>query len=222
MPTAKRGSLLRLPIESSNQLDYNIFVARVAPENQNLTGCHISSKDLQRREVMPKGIYQRPSALKRFLRKIANGSVHPALGTPCWLWTGLVLKRIGGYGAFTDDSGKRCLVHRFSYKHFIGEIPVGMNICHHCDNPPCVNPKHLFVGDNAANAADRDAKGRQVIRKGEEFTHAKLTDNIVRDIRKRYTPRCPVNGARAMSREFGVSHVLIRWVVHRRIWKHVK
>lgn len=50
--------------------------------------------------------------------------------------------------------------HRVSYELFVGPIPAGMHVLHHCDNPPCVRPSHLFLGDAKVNAQDRAAKGR--------------------------------------------------------------
>lgn len=173
---------------------------------------------------MPKGRYQRPTAETRFWNKVnKNGPLHPVLKTKCWVWTGATLKcKNGGYGLLTANGRAGFLAHRYSYTINVGTIPEGLNVCHECDNPSCVRPDHLFVGDNRANAADRDAKGRQVVRHGEEFTHAKLTDEIVRQIRRRYIPRHPFHGGRAMGREFGVSKTVIRWVLSRKIWKHVE
>lgn len=82
----------------------------------------------------------------------------------CWIWTGA--KDEQGYGHIysTDSRGKRKtrLAHRVSYCFFIGEIPFGLDICHRCDNPPCVNPKHLFAGTVTDNLNDAINKGRYI------------------------------------------------------------
>ena len=77
----------------------------------------------------------------------------------CWEWQG---NRVGiGYGALGGArGGKSWMAHRYSYTHFVGEIPEGMVICHRCDNPSCVNPKHLFAADHHANMRDMAQKGR--------------------------------------------------------------
>lgn len=75
----------------------------------------------------------------------------------CWLFQGYTNEK--GYGRIRYK-GKKELVHRAAYMHYVGEIPEGMLVCHECDVPGCCNPEHLFTGSNADNIADRDAKGR--------------------------------------------------------------
>ncbi len=111
-----------------------------------------------------------------------NGPIHPILGTRCWLYTGRIEAK--GYGR-----ASRILAHRFAWIEAEGSIPEGLHVLHHCDNPPCVNRAHLFVGTNDENAADCVAKGRrkkgpgpgrfgvghrlgQLCKNGHEFTEA--------------------------------------------------
>lgn len=77
----------------------------------------------------------------------------------CWEWTGGTQSR--GYGITgIPKTRKKIVTHRASYEAFIGEIPKGLYVCHKCDNPPCCNPNHLFVGTQKENLQDMVRKGR--------------------------------------------------------------
>ena len=89
----------------------------------------------------------------------------------CLEWTGA---HSHGYGVLTAG-GKNIYTHRLAWQIVNGPIPKGMFICHTCDNPPCCDPEHLWLGTNADNTADKVAKGRQGInaRAQSRKTHCK-------------------------------------------------
>jgi hypothetical protein len=96
--------------------------------------------------------------IERFFQKVdKSGSVD---FPDCWFWTGAPTSR--KYGSFVYYTKKPAIgAHVASYLLHKGEIPTGMLVCHHCDNPPCVNPEHLFLDTNSGNMKDMFAKNRQ-------------------------------------------------------------
>ncbi len=131
----------------------------------------------------------------------------------CWPWIAGTTK---GYGGFWD--GSRAIgAHCFSWELVHGPVPDGLCVLHSCDNRPCVNPTHLWLGSRAENSADMVAKGRSSRRKGEANPRAKLTEEQVRVIRI-FSQR--VNRTLLASR-FGVSNSLVGQILRRKCWKHI-
>ncbi len=130
----------------------------------------------------------------------------------CWLWTGCVQR----YGQFAPHQSRAIKAHRFSWIIHYGQIPEGMHVLHRCDNPPCVNPEHLFLGTHKDNMADMVSKGRQTL--GEDNPSAKLKGVDVRAIRN----RCKEGfSGKQLSEVFRVSRSTIYAIKNRHIWKHI-
>ena len=132
--------------------------------------------------------------------------------TGCLNWTGYTNR--GGYGTIGVD-GKMTLTHRYLWQRKNGPIPMGMFICHHCDNPPCCEESHLFLGTNADNMKDRNAKGRQAKLKGSQNGQSKLTESDIPMIRS------DTRLHRTIAAEYGVTRPLIGMIKARKAWRHV-
>lgn len=143
------------------------------------------------------------------------------LGLPqdvCWPWPKSFNK--GGYGTVRRDK-KLSLTHRAAYRAFHGPIPDGMYVLHECDNPPCCNPHHLFLGTHKDNMDDMDRKGRRSPPRmiyGEEHHEARLDKNAVLDILARWQAG---QSMRAIGRHYRVTHEAVRKVVRGETWRHV-
>lgn len=149
-------------------------------------------------------------SLKNKLFSTTNISAGP---DGCWPW--IAGKGIGGYGRIRVGSKTR-YAHRVSFEMHCGPIPNGMFVCHSCDNPSCINPKHLFLGTPAENMADRDAKGRQAHQRGEINPLAKLTEADVLAIRS-----AKGRLQRELAAQYGVSRGHISFIRTGRKWRHL-
>lgn len=122
---------------------------------------------------------------------------------------------------------KEQLAHRISWILTNGEIPKGMEVCHKCDNPPCCNPNHLFLGTHLDNMRDSKNKGRNShgpILHGTKHPLSKLTDEDIAEIRKCYVPtprKKSDNNLPALAKRYGVAKSLIHRIVTNQSWTHV-
>ena len=142
----------------------------------------------------------------------------------CWLWRGATtLRGYGtlGVGSMRDGTRRHAMAHRVSYEIHFGPIPDGLFVCHSCDNPPCVNPAHLFLGTPAQNTADMHAKGRGVVPvspavSGEQVSTAKLTTAQAIEIRQLYDAG---GGLRGIAGKFGISRAQVCNIGRRKAWR---
>jgi hypothetical protein len=176
-----------------------------------------AEKTLTHRKQKFNSFYQRTKTPEqRFWDYVdKNGSVpdHMARLGKCWIWRGV--KDRYGYGNIAVI-GKTVLSHRFSFSlHY--KVPIkGFCVLHKCDNPPCVNPKHLFRGNNKDNSYDMTKKGRQA--KGENVHLAKLNAEKVKAIR---TLIQDGHSECSIARIFHVTQHTVYCIKYRITWKHI-
>jgi hypothetical protein len=129
----------------------------------------------------------------------------------CWPWLGAKSK--SGYGVLSAGPRGQVRAHRFAYELTHGAIPDGLVVCHACDNRPCCNPAHLWIGTTQDNEDDKRAKGRNI--RGALSPRAKLTDEIVLSIRSSN------DSVTQLAVRYGVSCGTISAVRRGITWKHV-
>ena len=135
----------------------------------------------------------------------------------CWEWQGT---RSNGYGSFMTK-GRNERTHRHTMELTMGRRLTSREfVCHRCDNPPCCNPAHLFIGTPADNIHDMIRKGRQRLNPllGESSPVAKLTTDIVLAIRREYRPGV---SHQELADRYSVGTTTIGNILHRRTWRHV-
>ena len=146
--------------------------------------------------------------ITRFWTKVTKRSKHE-----CWEWDSW--RYSTGYGGFEFKSGlrhKHGSAHRLMWTIVNGPIPKGLYVLHRCDNRPCVNPDHLFLGTCQDNIRDAVAKGR--------FRNsAILTEHQVRKIRKAHAAGTAI--AR-LAKRYGLTYQCIYAVIRRKSWADIE
>jgi hypothetical protein len=155
----------------------------------------------------------------------------------CWEWTGTRSPRWRGYGRVSSGPHRGMLAHRLAYALAVGPIPEGLLVCHHCDNRPCCNPAHLFLGTEADNTQDCIKKGRFIypppvgaahphysvlyperVLRGEKITTSKLKPDQVREI-KDASSRGALS--KDLAAQYGVAKSTISSIINNRWWRHI-
>ncbi len=187
----------------------------------------------------PPGVFA--STEERFWAKVDRRGANE-----CWPWTAGVDS--DGYGSFRPGGSAPCVTaSRFSWvlAHPGVLITPDINVCHHCDNPPCCNPDHLFVGTVAANMADRNRKGRQArgqrvivnrdssylrgdshwkrrqparTPRGEAIGTARFTEADVRAMREAYALG---ELQTSIAKRYGTAQAVVSGIIRRKSWAHV-
>lgn len=138
---------------------------------------------------------------ERFWSKVDKTSA-----TGCWNWT--ATRNAQGYGAIRHNR-KMVAAHRLVWEMTNGPIPDGLDVCHHCDNPSCVNPSHLFLGTHGDNMLDMAIKERRIF---------KLTQRDVKEIRRLRSEGRLLSDIAEL---FGISSSSVSGIALGRTWKHV-
>jgi hypothetical protein len=141
-----------------------------------------------------------PALESRFFRKVS-------IDDGCWEWLGGKISR--GYGAYYPNK-HTVYAHRYMWEALNGPIPAGLFVCHHCDNPSCVRPDHLFLGTHRDNMHDMRSKGHG---------NTTLTEDDVRLIRQ--CTDHSWSSCQQLGVQFGVTPENIQFIITGRTWKHI-
>jgi len=172
--------------------------------NTNPRNCHHCKTKRWNKEGPGKKVYQ-GQLLKILLNLIASETDN------CIEWP--YARVADEYGVITLNKKPYRTTH-VSWEIANGtQVPKGKKVCHICDNPPCINPRHLFLGTNIDNM--QDAKEKDRLARGEDHGLAKLTEDAVREIRQSFTSQ------RKLAAKFGVATQTIYCVRIGKTWTHV-
>lgn len=132
----------------------------------------------------------------------------------CWEWQGNFKN---GYGYFMSNKTEKA-VHRIIYEQYNEKIPKGYMVCHSCDNTKCINPAHLFIGMQVDNMKDMLNKNRANKAKGENHHRAKITEEQVKIIKKKYNQGLNM---KEIQKLLNISYRTIQHICSGTSWKHV-
>lgn len=206
--------------------------------NDTHSGVAAATNEAPANEVKPLALTERQ---KRNFEKKIDKSPHPK---GCWIWT--ASRNTAGYGTF-QFSGEKRGAHQASFILYKGPIPVATPfVCHSCDNPPCVNPEHLFLGTPLDNMRDMVKKNRQAsgdeagprkrpesrprgddhhtrrmpetVQRGEDNPLTTMTEQDVRNI---MLARSTGLGGRAIAVELKLGKGAVDGVIYGRTWRHI-
>lgn len=159
--------------------------------------------------------YRKAAAGLSFMEKLKNEAgfwarVDARGEDECWEWQGSMSH--GGYGVYAPMAGVLLRAHRIAFALANGSIDEDLLVCHHCDNPPCVNPKHLFLGTPKDNTVDMIVKGRKKVHRGESNNMSKITsaDAAAIFVDKRTNAE--------IAKQYGVTPTLASQIRARKIW----
>ncbi len=151
--------------------------------------------------------------MKKTIQERFDEKLIPEPYSGCYLWFGAHDRQ--GYGRISvgGRSGQAQVSHRIAWQLHRGEIPNGLDVCHTCDTPECVNPDHLFVGTRRDNMQDAANKGRTTI--GERNPQSKLTEAQVLEIRSSPESR------KVLAQRYGVLPNAISRIKSRKRWGYL-
>lgn len=172
----------------------------VWPDRKVLRSCQTSSC------VNPEHLYLELTAEERFWQSVSVGG-----DDTCWEWQ--AGRNEDGYGYLRWHGHKTEKAHRVAWILRFGEIPDDIEVCHQCDNPPCCNPHHLFLGTHTDNIRDMVAKGRLVTPRGEQHGEAKFSDAEIIEMRSKHQAGWKPQD---IAKQYGVSQGYIYYILKER------
>ena len=152
---------------------------------------------------------------KEIINKIKNNTKKEK----CWLYLGH--KDKDGYPRMKINK-KLCRISRIVYEMNYGSFDQSLMVCHKCDNPSCINPKHLFLGTAKDNKQDCIRKKRLNPPRGINHWHAKFKDDDIRYIRKNYIKGHSIYNLDFFAKKYNVCMRNICFIIQNKTWRHVK